>query len=95
MVYSDNYNMVCIRISYQYMVCMHPYNIIMHASYYGAYIDDYAIFKTSVVYLKNLKVTALLENGMYYIPICGMYASYIIILICLLGVFMYTSLFLV
>ena len=22
-------------------------------------------------------MTALLENGMYYIPVCGMYASYI------------------
>ena len=31
------------------------------------------------VYLKNLKVTALLENDMYYIPVYGMYASYICI----------------
>ena len=33
-------------------------------------------------YTRNLlKVTALLENGMYYIPVCGMYASYIYVLI--------------
>ena len=39
------------------------------------------ILQTSVCmqFTKNLKVTALLENGMYYIPVYGMYASYICI----------------
>ena len=46
------------------------------------YIYGYANianFSMHAIYLKNLKVTALLENGMYYIPVCGMYASYICI----------------
>ena len=33
--------------------------------------------KVHAIYLKNLQVTALLENGMHYIPVCGMYARYI------------------
>ena len=61
----------------------------MYASYYGACIYDYcniANFSMHAIYLKNLKVTALLENGMYYIPVCGMYASYmhLIYYVCIL-----------
>ena len=38
--------MVC--ITYQYVVCMHPIicTDIMHVSYYGACIDDYAVLLT-------------------------------------------------
>ena len=38
--------MVC--ITYHYVVChaCYIYTDIMHASYYGAYIDDYAILQT-------------------------------------------------
>ena len=54
---------------------MHPTDI-MHASYYGAYIEYSKPQYIHAVY-KNLKVTALLETGMYYIPVYGMYASYI------------------
>ena len=50
----------------------------MHPIMVHIYIDD-SIFQTScsISILQNLKVTALLENGMYYIPVRGMYASYI------------------
>ena len=43
------------------------------------WLCNIANFSMHAIYLKNLKVTALLENGMYYIPVCGMYASYICI----------------
>ena len=52
---------------------MHP--IMVHVYM----VMQYCKFQYACNLLKNLKVTALLENGMYYIPVCGMYASYICI----------------
>ena len=54
------------HLIYVLILCMHP-------------IMQYYKLQYACNLLKNLKVTALLENGMYYIPVCGMYASYICI----------------
>ena len=65
--------MVC--TTYQYVVChaCHTCTNIMHASYYGACVNDYAILITLVhaiaIYSKNFRVTAVLEMKRFEVTV--------------------------